>query len=127
MIGRTDVIAGYKEFLDRLPESDEVISAHQAAHKNVEAFRASIRQSPEYQTKNGGSARNPASPALPSKWGHGKAVTPDNLDSFIACATRLDMIKYDGTYPGADATTFRVGVASKSVIGQLRSSACFCT
>lgn len=90
MISHSDVIAAYKEILDRVPESDDVISAHRAAHENAEAFRASLRQSPEYLAKNGVSARNPGlSAARPSSWGDSKTVTPGNLDSFITCSDSL--------------------------------------
>jgi hypothetical protein len=63
MIARSDVIAGYRELLDRLPESEEVISTHQAAHGSVDAFRASLRQSPEFQSKASVSVSNLASSA----------------------------------------------------------------
>ncbi|QKC91423.1 class I SAM-dependent methyltransferase [Mesorhizobium sp. NZP2234] len=89
MIGRSDIIAGYKELLDRMPESDDVISGHLTAHKNVEAFRDSIRQSQEYQTKKSLSAVNPISTAQPSTWQYGKAITPSNLDAFVACSDKL--------------------------------------
>ncbi|WP_292478525.1 class I SAM-dependent methyltransferase [Mesorhizobium sp.] len=89
MIRRDDVIAGYEELLGRAPESDDVISAHQASYINVQAFRASLRQSLEYQTKNGISASDPASSAQPSNWREGKTITPGNLDSFIASSDNL--------------------------------------
>ncbi|WP_181168865.1 class I SAM-dependent methyltransferase [Mesorhizobium sp. B2-4-17] len=89
MITRSDVIAGYKELLDRLPESDDVISMQQAAHETVDAFRANIRQSCEYQAKNGGRPNDPAPSTQPSAWKGGKTITPDNLDAFIAYSDSL--------------------------------------
>ncbi|AEH87081.1 class I SAM-dependent methyltransferase [Mesorhizobium opportunistum] len=90
MISRSDVIGGYKELLNREPESDSVISAHQAAHENVEAFYASLRQSPEYLVENGVSTRNPGLSAARSlSWGDSKTITPGNLNSFITCSDSL--------------------------------------
>ncbi|WP_181182634.1 class I SAM-dependent methyltransferase [Mesorhizobium sp. B3-1-9] len=88
-ISRDDVIAGYQGLLGRTPESDEVIAAHQSAHRSVEAFLASLRQSPEYQTKKGSSASDAAPPAHRPNWRHAKAITPGNLDSFIANSDNL--------------------------------------
>ncbi|RWM09226.1 MAG: class I SAM-dependent methyltransferase [Mesorhizobium sp.] len=89
MIRRDDVIAGYEELLGRAPESDDVISAHQAAHDSVEAFRASLSQSPEYQMKNRSSASDTASSTRRSNWRHAKTITPGNLDSFIGSSDNL--------------------------------------
>jgi len=87
MIRRDDVIAGYKEILDRAPESDEVISAHEAAHHSIEAFRESLKLSPEYQSKARVSASRPALSAKPLK--HTKSITPASLDAFIASSDEL--------------------------------------
>lgn len=89
MISRSDIIAGYKDLLERLPESDDVISAHQASHKTVQSFRTSIRQSAEYRAKGGGSAQHIGPFAGASGWDNSNTITPGNLDSFISHSDSL--------------------------------------
>lgn len=89
MIRRDDVIAGYEEILGRAPETDDVISAHQAAHSGVEGFRRSLRRSPEYQMKTGVPVSDPASSEQLANWQYAKTITPGNLDSFIASSDNV--------------------------------------
>ncbi|WP_292223567.1 class I SAM-dependent methyltransferase [Mesorhizobium sp.] len=89
MITRDDVIAGYRKFLDRAPESDEVISEQISSHESVEAFLASLRQSSEYRSRNGGSVAPPTGSARLSPWPHAKTITPANLESFITSSDEI--------------------------------------
>lgn len=89
MITRDDVIAGYRKFLDRVPESDEVISKHAASYDSVEAFLASLRQSPEYRRKNSTSIPTPTGSARLSTWPHATTIKPATLESFIAFSDEI--------------------------------------
>ncbi|WP_181183197.1 class I SAM-dependent methyltransferase [Mesorhizobium sp. B3-1-7] len=86
MIERHDIIAGYKELLDRSPESDAVVTAHLATHTSVEAFRASLRQSPEYLIKSGAPRK---SPKTTQDWRQTKIITRNTLDSFVASSDNV--------------------------------------
>jgi len=83
---RADIVAGYNEVLGRPPESDAIVTAHLAAHGNVEAFRASLRQSPEYQNRN---ADSNGTPAALRDWRQDKTITRSDLDSFVASSDNI--------------------------------------
>jgi len=50
---REEVILGYRLFLGRVPESEEVIEAHRHAHAGVEAFGLALAQSAEFAARGG--------------------------------------------------------------------------
>lgn len=89
MIKRSDVIAGYEDILERIPESEDIIAAHQAAHRDIEAFRSSLRQSPEYRSKSGVEISTVPDSSSSSTWGNSTRITPKTLDDFIAHSDNL--------------------------------------
>lgn len=93
MISRGDVVEAYQKLLRRVPENEDVIRHHMAAHDRVDALEQSLRASPEYNALNSPETARKSTPfssVIASLLnGKSKTIRAADLDWFISESDKL--------------------------------------